>query len=431
MYDICIIGAGWAGFTAALRAKQSGLSVCLVEQAAIGGVCLNRGCIPTKVMVNSAKLLSQTKKFPSFGVEVSGAKANFEKIQQRKINIVEKLNKGIEFQLKNKGIDLIQGKAKIISADEIAVDSKNIKTKNIIIALGSRPTELPFLKFDNKRIISSDEILDLKFVPESLLIVGGGVIGCEFASIFSALGAKVTIVEILEHILPNEDRDVAKKMEVALKKKGVKVLAKTDVKTVDLEKFEKVLVSVGRVANADIEGLEKLGINKTNKGISVNELLQTNVSNIYAVGDCIGGHQLAHVAAYEGEIAVDNISGKEKKVDYSAVPNCIFTDPEIASVGLTEEMAKQKGISYKIAKFDFLASGMANILDQTDGFIKIIVDSNSEEIIGAAIVGPKATELISVFSLAVKLKLKISQIHDTIFAHPTLSEGIGEAARGV
>jgi dihydrolipoamide dehydrogenase len=362
---------------------------------------------------------------------LSGAKINFEKLQNRKNAIIEKLNNGMQFQLKTKGIDFIKGKAKIVSSDEVAVDSKSIKTKNIIIAIGSKSMELPFLKFDQKKIISSDEILDLKFVPESLLIVGGGVIGCEFASIFSSLGTKVTIVEILEQILPNEDKDIAKKLEVAFKKKGIKVLTKTDVKIAELDKFEKVLVCVGRIANTDIEGLDKLGIKKDKKGILVNENLETNIPHIYAAGDCIGGHQLAHVAAYEGEIAAENVSGKKTSANYSVVPNCIFTDPEIASVGLTEETAKAKGISYQLGKFDFMASGMAHILDETDGFIKIIVDSNSKELVGASIIGPKATELISVFSLAIKSKLKISQIHDTIFAHPTLSEAIGEAAKSI
>ncbi|MDD2654785.1 MAG: FAD-dependent oxidoreductase, partial [Candidatus Omnitrophica bacterium] len=366
-----------------------------------------------------------------FGVEVEGAEVNFDKIQQRKSAIVDKLAKGMQFQLSSKGVEIIQGEAKIVSADEVLVDSKSIKAKNIIVAVGSRPVELPFLKFNQKNVVSSDDILDLKFIPESLLIVGGGVIGCEFANIFASLGSKVTIVEILEHILPNEDKDIAKKLELALKRKGVKILTKTDVKTVALDKFEKVLVCVGRAANTTIEGMEKIGVKIDKKGILVNEFLQTNIPNIYAVGDCIGGHQLAHVAAYEGETAVENISGKNIPVDYSAVPNCIFTDPEVASVGLTEEVAAAKGVQYQIAKFDFLGSGMAHILDETDGFIKVLFDSNSREILGAAIIGPKATELIAVFSLAIKSKLKISQINDTIFAHPTLSEAIREATKSI
>jgi len=378
MYDICIIGAGWAGYSAAIKAKELGLSVCLVEQAAIGGTCLNRGCIPTKVMVNAAKILSQIKKSSQFGIETNAAKINFEKVLQRKQATIEKLRSGMQFQLKTKGIDFVQGRAKIVSLDEISVDSKNIKTKYIIIATGSKPLELPFLKFNQRNIISSDEILDLKFVPESLLIVGGGVIGCEFANIFSSLGTKVAIVEIMEHILPNEDKDVAKKLEVIFKKRGIKILTKTDAKTVPLDKFEKVLVCVGRSANIDVEDLAKIGIKNESKGILVNEFLQTNIPNIYAVGDCIGGHQLAHVAAYEGQIASENISGKKLSVDYSAVPNCIFTDPEIASVGLSEELTKTKGIAYQFAKFDFLSSGMAHILDETDGFIKIIFESNSQ-----------------------------------------------------
>ncbi|HOX54213.1 MAG TPA: dihydrolipoyl dehydrogenase [Candidatus Omnitrophota bacterium] len=431
MHDICIIGAGWAGYSAAIKAKELGLAVCLVEKKKIGGTCLNQGCIPTKVLVQSSRIFSHIKDSSVFGVEVEGAEVNFDKIQQRKSAIVDKLAKGMQFQLSSKGVEIIQGEAKIVSADEVLVDSKSIKAKNIIVAVGSRPVELPFLKFNQKNVVSSDDILDLKFIPESLLIVGGGVIGCEFANIFASLGSKVTIVEILEHILPNEDKDIAKKLELALKRKGVKILTKTDVKTVALDKFEKVLVCVGRAANTTIEGMEKIGVKIDKKGILVNEFLQTNIPNIYAVGDCIGGHQLAHVAAYEGETAVENISGKNIPVDYSAVPNCIFTDPEVASVGLTEEVAAAKGVQYQIAKFDFLGSGMAHILDETDGFIKVLFDSNSREILGAAIIGPKATELIAVFSLAIKSKLKISQINDTIFAHPTLSEAIREATKSI
>lgn len=431
MHDICIIGAGWAGFSAAIKAKQLGLSVCLVEQKKIGGTCLNQGCIPTKVLVQSSRVFSHVKDYSVFGIEVEDAKINFDKIQQRKLAIIDKMAKGMQFQLSTKGVELIQGEAKFVNAEEILVDSRSIKAKHTIIAIGSRPIEQPFLKFNQKNIISSDDILDLKFIPESLLIVGGGVIGCEFANIFASFGTKVTIVEILEHILPNEDKDIAKKLEVALKRKGVKILTKTDVKTVPIDKFEKVLVCVGRFANTEIEGLDKIGIKIDKKGILVDEFLQTNIANIYAVGDCIGGHQLAHVAAYEGETAVENISGKNIPVDYSAVPNCIFTDPEVASVGLTEESAGAKGIQFQVGKFDFLGSGMAHILDETDGFIKVILESNSKEILGAAIIGPKATELIAVFSLAIKSKLKISQINDTIFAHPTLSEAIREATKSI
>jgi len=428
MYDLCVIGSGWAGFNASTRAAQLGASVCLIEKDEIGGVCLNHGCIPTKVLTKSSDILYSLKKSSGFGINTT-AEFNFTKVLERKRNIIEKLSKGLEHQLKVKNIHCINGEARLNSPTEISVNSEKMEAKNIIIATGSRPVELPSLKFDSKKILSSDNILEIDSPPKNLLIVGGGVIGCEFASIFSAFGSKVTIVEVMERILPTEDKETAKKLEILFKKRGIDILTKTSVESVQLDKFDKILVSVGRRPNTDGIGLEKIGVKKDRGGILVDEYLQTNIDNIFSVGDCIGGTLLAHVASYEGRLAAENIFGKHKPINYTATPNCIFTKPEIASVGVNEELAKLKNYSFKVVKFNFLASGMAHILDETDGFIKIIVDEKSEEVIGSTIIGPKATELITALTIVIRNKLKISQINDSIIAHPTLSEGIQEAAR--
>jgi len=317
-----------------------------------------------------------------------------------------------------KGIDYINAEAQILSSGEIKAGDKTLKTKYILLATGSRPLELPEIKFDGKKIISSDEILNLKEIPRSLLIIGGGVIGCEFASLFSALGTQVAIVEKMPQLLPGLDTEIAKKIEALFKKKGIKVKVDTDALSVNLEDYSLVLLCIGRTPHTDIK-------------ITVDDYLKTNINNIYAAGDCTGKTMLAHFAAYQGALAAENIASPEhpKKADNSHVPNCIFTDPEIASVGLSQEEAETRGFQIKINKFDFLGSSMARILDETDGFIKIISAAKTGEVLGASIIGPRATELISVLTLAISCCLKISQIKETIFAHPTLSEAIGEAVK--
>ena len=271
--------------------------------------------------------------------------------------------------------------------------------------------------------------MDLKEIPSSLLIIGGGVIGCEFASLFSALGSEVSIVELMPQLLPGVDSEIAKKIETVFKKKGIRVSTNTDATSVDLRSYNLILVCVGRAPRTEGLNLENIGI-KLDKGkVLVDEYLKTNISNIYAAGDCVGSIMLAHFAAYQGRVASENITNPNnfKKADNTNIPNCIFTDPEIASIGLSEDEAKNKGIDIKINKFDFLGSGMARIIDETEGFIKVVSDKKTEQILGASIIGPKATELIAIFTLAVSVNLKLSQIRDTIFAHPTLSECITEA----
>ncbi|MDD4953289.1 MAG: dihydrolipoyl dehydrogenase [Candidatus Omnitrophica bacterium] len=428
-YDLAVIGAGWAGFNAALRAKDAGLKVCLIEKADIGGTCLNRGCIPTKSLIQSAKLFSQLKKSANFGIESSLPSANFLKIQERKDNIVRQLRAGMQSALK--GVDFLSAQAQIISVGEIKAGGQFIKTKSILIACGSGPQELAGFKFDGRKIISSDDILNLKNIPPTLLIIGGGVIGCEFASLFAALGAHVTIVEFMPQLLPGMDKEVAKKIETAFKKRGIKVNTNTRATPELLSSHELVLVCVGRKPFVEGLGLEACGVKLEKGRILVDEYLRTNIPGIFASGDCVSKTMLAHFAAYQGIIAAGNIIHPDRpiKADNTVIPGCIFTDPEIASVGLIQEEAEGRGMDIKINKFDFLGSGMARILDETEGFIKVVSDKKTETLLGAFIIGPKATELIAIFTVAITNNLKLSQLRNTIFAHPSLSESIHEAVK--
>ena len=429
MYDLTIIGAGWAGFSAAIKARNLGLKVALIEKEQVGGTCLNRGCIPTKALIQSAKVYSLIKKSQNFGIEAASPKINFLQVQERKEKIIQQLRAGMQFMLK--GVDYLNAQAQILSSQEIKVGNDTIKTKSILIATGSKPLELRDIKSDAKKIISSDDILKLKEIPRSLLIIGGGVIGSEFASLFAAFESQVTIAELTPQLLPTEDKEAAKKLESCFKKKGIKVNTSCDVKTLDLNSFDLVLVCVGRSANTEGLGLESLGVKLDRGKIEVSEYLQTSLQNIYAAGDCTGKTMLAHYAAYQGEIAAENCvnPGNLKKADNTNIPSCIFTDPEIASIGLKEEDAAAKGLDIKVNKLDFLGSGMARIIDETEGFIKIISDKKTGEVLGATIIGPKATELIGILTVAVSSGLKVPQLRETIFAHPTLHESIHEAIK--
>jgi dihydrolipoamide dehydrogenase len=427
-YDLAVIGSGWAGFNAALRAKELGLKVVLIEKEQIGGTCLNRGCIPTKALINSSKVYTLAKKSNTFGVDLATPpKINFPKIQERKEKIVQQLRASMQVMLKD--IDFLNTEAQILSHQELKAGQQIIKAKFILIATGSKPLELPNLKFDGQKIISSDELLNLKQVPNSLLIIGGGVIGCEFASLFSGLGSQVSIVELMPQLLPGIDKEIARKLENIFKKKGIKVSTNTDANTVEIKNYDLALLCIGRAPKTEDLGLDSLGLKLEKNKIIVDEYLKTNIPNIYASGDCTAKFMLAHFASYQGRIAAENIAhpNNPKKADNSSVPNCIFTDPEIASVGLTEEETQNREID--INRFDFLGSGMARILDETEGFIKVISDKKTKEILGASIIGPRATELIGILTLAKTAHLKISQIQDVIFPHPTLSESISDTLK--
>jgi len=428
-YDLVVIGAGWAGFNAALRAKELGLKVCLIEKRELGGTCLNLGCIPTKTLIHSAKIYSLTKKLRDFGLEEVSPQINLIKIQERKDNIIRQLRLGMQNMLG--GIDYLNTPAQIFSKEEIRAGDKKIKTRFIIIASGSRPIELEVVKFDGKRIISSDQMLNLKDIPSSLLVIGGGIIGCEFASLFSSLGSQVTIVEKLPQLIPGEDKEIARKLGVIFKKRGIKVNTNTDASTIDSKNYCLTLVCVGRNPETSGLGLNDLGIKLERSRIVVDEYLKTNIDNILAAGDCTAKFMLAHFAAYQGTIAAENIARPNnlKKADNLNIPNCIFTDPEIASVGLNEEEAKKDGRQINIDKFFFLGSGMARISNETDGFIKIISETETKKIIGASIIGPRATEIIGILTLAITNSLGVTQLKNTCFAHPTISECVSEALK--
>ena len=425
-YDLAIIGSGPCGYVAAIRAAQLGLKTCIFEKDRIGGVCLNWGCIPTKAFSASANALYNIERASEFGINVKGFDLDFSKVYERKESIVKKLSSGIEMLLKARKIEIIREAAEIKGLASIKTSSAEIEAKNILIATGSIPFELPGLSFDHTDILSSTDILGLKTIPKSLIIVGGGVIGCEFASIFRSFGSEITIIEAMPQLLPNEDEEIARKIEQLFKKRGIKILTNTKIDKVD--KGDKVLICVGRSPNSKGLGIEALGI-ECNKGwIKVDESFRTNINNIYAAGDIKGGMLLAHVASKEGISCVEDICGNNYSIDYNVVPSCIFTHPEIASVGLNEKTAKNKGMDVKARKFLFGAIGKSHILGETDGFIKLVVDNKSDKILGCQIIGPHATELIAEISVCVQFGITSEKLASVIHAHPTLSEIICEVS---
>ncbi|MDP2921054.1 MAG: dihydrolipoyl dehydrogenase [Candidatus Omnitrophota bacterium] len=428
-YDLAVIGSGPCGYVAAIRAAQLGLKTCIFEKEKIGGVCLNWGCIPTKALSASANALYNIERAGEFGINIKGFDLDFSKVYERKESIVKKLSGGIEMLLKAKKIEIIRESAEIKGPASIKSANAEIEAKNILIATGSIPFELPLIPFDGVNILSSTEILALKQVPKNLVIVGGGVIGCEFASIFKTFGSNVTIIEAMPQLLPNEDEEISRKLEQIFKKRGIKVLTNTKIERI--EKGNVALICVGRSANSKGIGAEALGI-ECNKGwVKVDENFRTNVKNIYAAGDVKGGMLLAHVASREGIVAVEHMAGNNESIDYNIIPSCIFTHPEIASVGLSEKTAKARGVDIKARKFLFSGMGKSHVIGETDGFIKLVVDSSSDKILGAQIIGPHATELIAEISPCVQFGITSEKLASVIHAHPTLSEIICEVSEAV
>jgi len=439
--DLVIIGSGPGGYVAGLYGAGNNLNVCVIEKDSLGGTCLNRGCIPTKVMLNSASLLSRIRESSVHGIVVDNITVNFQKINERKEEVVSRLRAGIETLFRAKKIELIKGTAVIKDRNTVVVDGARLESTHVIIATGSRPSGLSGIEFDNTDIFSSDGILNINKLPKTLLIIGGGVIGCEFATIFNTLGTKVTIVELLDRLLVTQSREASKKMEIILKKRGVEVITSAKVERIDKKgalnikisngrvlNAEKVLVAVGRTPNVSGLGLEDIGI-KIEKGyIAVDGYLRTAIDNIYAIGDCItGGPLLAHKASYDGILACDNILGRERLADYSSVPNCVYTEPEIASVGLNEEEARAKYADVKIARFPYLGSGKAFLIGRTEGFIKIVGNSKGE-ILGIEIMGEEACDLVGEATLAKASGINIKDLSHVVHGHPTLSEIFQEAA---
>ncbi|MCX5678292.1 MAG: dihydrolipoyl dehydrogenase [Candidatus Omnitrophica bacterium] len=435
-YDLAIIGSGPGGYVTGIYAARHGLITCLIEKDLVGGTCLNKGCIPTKSLLNSVSIISKLKHAPDFGITIDAYRVDFEKVMSRKDEVVSRLRAGVESLLKANKIELIKGEARLASADTIAIDGREeIKAKNIIIATGSSVAHLPNINIDNDNVLSSESILNIKRVPRSLVIIGGGVIGCEFASLFANLASKVTIVEMTDRLIPGQSREASKKLEYNFKRSGIDVLTSSMVESLSaagsvtvrvsggkIIEAEKALVSIGRVSNIKGLALEGVGIKTYNDKICVNEFLATDIPNIYAVGDCVPGPQLAHKASYDGILACDNILGKSRKVDYSNIPNCIWTEPEIASVGLPEEAAKVMHQDIKVAKFTYLASGKAYLEGETEGFVKIVGVPSTGEIIGVEIFGKDACNLIGEATLAKTRGVKIEDWGRVVHGHPTLSE---------
>ena len=440
-YDLAIIGSGPGGYAAGLYASGHKLNVCVIEKDLVGGTCLNRGCIPTKALLNSAALLSAIKTSSVHGIEVGDVRLDFDKVMARKAEVVSRLRTGIETLFRARSIEVIRGNAAITAADTIKIDgSESIKAKYIIIASGSAPLELPNIKFDGRDILSSDGALELKTIPKSIAIIGGGVIGCEFATLFNAFGSKVTMIEFMDRLVMSQSREASKKLELIFKKRGIDVIVSAGAESVSKGSIlnikistgksveaQKVLVAVGRSPSTDALGLEKLGIKIDNGRIAVDEYLRTGLKNIYAVGDCVAGPLLAHKASYDGILACDHILGGARKADYSNVPNCMWTDPELASVGLCEEEAKTKYPDARIAKFPYLASSKAYLMGKSEGFVKII-GSAGGDILGVEIFGAGACDLIGEATLARVVGMNIKDWAHVIHGHPTLSEVLQEAS---
>ena len=442
-YDLAVIGAGPGGYAAALYASRKKLRVCVIEKQDVGGTCLNRGCIPTKALINSSAILSAIKNSSVFGIDVSGYSLNYPKVLARKNEVVLRLRTGIETLFRSGNVDLVRGHAKLLGPKTIDIDHELlIYPKHIIIAVGSKVSGLTGINIDEKDVLSSDGILEIAELPKSIAIIGGGVIGSEFANLFNAFGVKVTIVELTDRLVPTQSREASKKLEMALKKSGVEVITRASVETVKKSgglmnvsiaglkavSAEKVLVSVGRSAATEGLDLEYYGIKTENGRVVADEHLRTSVQNIFAIGDCVAGPLLAHRASYDGILACDNISGLTRTADYSNCPSCIWTEPEIASVGLTEEEAKARYPDCKVAKFPYLGSGKAYLLGRQEGYAKIIGDSGGG-ILGVEIFGYGACELIAEAVLAKTAGINIKDWAAAIHGHPTLSEILQEAAQ--
>ncbi len=449
---IAVLGAGPGGYVAAIRAAQLGASVTVIEDIEVGGTCLNRGCIPTKTLVASAEVLDKAKNIQDFGIELNGSVApNIQKILERKNKVVSIQVKGIRGLFKSWGIKILDGRGFIVNPKKIKVVLKDgsieeVETDKIIIATGSRPAQIPMFSFDGEKILSSDDAVNLSHIPKSLLVIGAGVIGCEFAFIYREFGSEITMVEMMPRAVSTEDEEISEILEKELKKKKIKLIANIKVEKIEIKKnsvqaflsdgktveAEKVLVSIGRAVNSRDIGLENIGVKTGQRGeIIVNDKMETNVEGVYAVGDVTGKIMLAHVASKQGIIAAENAAGGNASINYDTVPAAIFTSPEIASVGLREKQALDKGYKIKIGRFQFRALGKAHAMGEISGLIKIIADEQSDKILGAHIIGPHASDLIHEVALAINKGLTVKDIADTIHAHPTLSEGIMEAAEDV
>jgi len=444
---IVIIGGGPGGYVAAIHAAHLGATVALVEKDKLGGTCLNRGCIPTKALVRSAEVVREAKRASDFGVEIDNVKVNFPNIMTRKSNVVDKLVSGVEQLMKSNKISVYRGTGRILSPQLVKVNDEEIAAGRIIIASGSESTLLPVHGLDLPGVLTTDDILELKELPESLVVIGGSHVGVEFASIFRELGTKVIIVKRRPLRLEPVDEEIGRRFAQMLPRRGIEVKIGAAVKAIkqsgallrvvwDTPEGEQgvegqmVLMATGRQPYTEELGLAELGIKMNGRAIVVNEYLETNIPGVYAIGDVLGKNMLAHVASYEGEAAVENALGRSRQVDYRAVPSVVYTYPEVAGVGITEVEANDSGIPCKVSKFPFLACGRAVAMDETMGMVKMVCNAEDGRVLGMHIVGPHADELIAEGVLAVQLGATAKDIAHTIHAHPTLPEAVHETAMG-
>jgi dihydrolipoamide dehydrogenase len=457
-YDVAILGSGPGGYVAAVRAGQLGLKTAIIERNALGGVCLNVGCIPTKALLHAADLLEEIKESKKFGISTSDIAFDLAGAMKHKQTVVRQSTQGVGYLMKKNKIDVYEGTGRLTGKTTVQVQlnkggEETLTANNIIIATGARPRALPGIEFDHDRILSSTSILDLTEVPKSLLVIGGGAIGIEFASMFRSFGSEVTVVEALPRIVPLEDEEVSTELSKALKSRGITILAGAKLNGVEKQadhvtanvtdqdgkehsiEVERMLLGVGIAPNTSDIGLEDMGITTDKRGfIDIDkETLRTSVPNIYAIGDCINTPWLAHVASAEGIMVVEQIAGMHvQSINYNTIPACTYCNPEVASVGMTEAQAKEQGYEINVGKFPFSANGKARTLGQNKvGFVKIISDKKYDEVLGIHMIGPAVTELISEAGVALTHEATGESMMHTIHAHPTLHEAIGEAAHAV
>ncbi|MEO5648393.1 MAG: dihydrolipoyl dehydrogenase [Ginsengibacter sp.] len=449
-YDLIVLGSGPGGYPAAIRASQLGKKVAIIERESLGGICLNWGCIPTKALLKSAEVYEYSKHAADYGIEINDPKQNFGNVIKRSRGVADKMNKGVQYLMKKNKIDVVMGSGKLVAANKLEVTAadgskQTLEATNIVIATGARSRELPALKLDGKKIIGYREAMNLSAQPKSIIIVGSGAIGTEFAYFYHSIGTQVTVVEFLPRMVPVEDEDISKELEKSFKKQGITIMTNSEVTSVDTNgngvkakvktkegevilEADILLSAVGISANIENIGLEELGI-KTEKGkiiVDANQL--TNVPGVYALGDCTPHQALAHKATKEGINVAEHLSGKKPEpIDYNNVPGCTFCTPEIASVGYTEKAAKDAGYELKIGKFPFIASGKATAAGNTEGFVKIIYDAKYGELLGCHMIGNHVTELIAEVVTARHLETTGHEILNAIHPHPTMSEAVKEA----
>ena len=452
MFDLIVIGSGPGGYVAAIRASQLGMNTVVIEKSELGGVCLNWGCIPTKALLKSVQALHYAQNHSDYGVEIIGEiKPDLSKIIERSRNVANGMSRGIDFLFKKNKVSVINGTGKILSPGRVEVTSNDgsitiVESKNIVIATGARANSLPFAPIDGNKIISYRQAMVPETLPKSLAVIGSGAIGSEFAYFYRSLGVEVYLIEYLPNIVPLEDDEVSAQLSRSFRKMGIKVLTSAQVKGVDTSgetclvtvetkkgeekiEVERVLSAVGVVANIENIGLEENGVLTERGKIKVDSYYATNVKGIYAIGDVLATPALAHIASAEAICCVEKIAGIEvKPLDYTNFPGCTYTSPEIASTGLTERAAKESGLAYKVGKFPFTASGKASAAGERDGFVKLIIDSESDKILGAHLIGANVTEMLSGIVVARGLGATAKDIIHSIHPHPTMSEAIMEAA---